>query len=79
MDRKLERRLARIEGKINVIARWFVLVLGIAVAYAGSFLFRSYDWAVYYGIGAGFLAALALERGIANLEKSLPDDEDDDD
>jgi hypothetical protein len=79
MNRQLETRLARIEGKINTIARWFVLVLGIAVAYASSYLFREYEWAMYYGIAIGFLAGLAFERGIANLEKRLPNDDENDD
>ncbi len=78
MDRQTDRRLARIEGKINAIARWFVIVLGIVVAAAVSFLTRKYSWAIYYGVGAGFLAALALERSIAKLEKLLPDEDEDD-
>ena len=78
MDRQLETHLARIESKINIIAGWFVLVLGIAVAFAGSWLFRAYEWGVYYGIAVGFLAGFAFERSIASLEKRLPYEDGDD-
>jgi hypothetical protein len=77
MDHQTARQLARIEGKINVIARWFVLVLMIAVAYAGAVLFRKYEWAAYYGFGLGILVGFAFESAMKGLERRLPDVDDD--
>ena len=76
MDRDFELRLARIEGKINIIARWLVVLVSLGVAFSAYYLFRSEAWGPYVGIGVGFLAGFAFERAIAGLEKRLSYDED---
>ncbi len=77
MDRDLESRLARIEGKINAIARGLAFVLGIGVGFAAFFVTREYGWAPYFAFGAGFVAAFGLERSMVAMEKWLPHSNDD--
>jgi hypothetical protein len=78
MDRKLERRLIRLEGKINTIARAIGWVLPVVIGFAAYFVTKTDELAMYYGIGAAFIAATAFEWQMRRIEKWFPDEDNDD-
>lgn len=68
----LERRLIRLEGEINTIARAMIWVLTIAVGFAVYVLSIGNALAPYFGLGAVLIAAGAFEWRMRKLEKWFP-------
>ena len=78
MDAYHARRLARIEWKINILAKAMSFVLAVAIGFAVYFLSENRDWAPWFGLGAGILAGGIFELRMANTEKVIPPHKDDD-
>jgi hypothetical protein len=75
----LDRRLTRIEGKINILLRALSWVLAFVIGFGMYFLTRGESFDVFLGFGAAIVAVAAMEWQIRRLEKLFPlDDEDDD-
>lgn len=76
-----ERRLARIEGKINIIARAVSLITAVGAGFAAYFITRADGFApyvgshlaVYVGFGAAVLFGGLVDWDMRRLEKRLPD------
>lgn len=82
MDRDTARRLARIEGKINIGLKTLSWIAAF-VCGTGVFLLVRADgrysvWATPIGFAAGLLASGLLEWRVRSLEKFLPSFEDSD-
>lgn len=75
MERRLDKRLTRLEGKLNTIAWAVSSMFGIVVGFAVYFLSLESEWvkwAPYLGFGAAVLASGAFELRMRRLEKWFP-------
>ena len=81
MDRELERRLARMEGKINIGLKtlsWLAaFVCGFGIYFLASADGRYGEWAAYIGFGAALFAGGIVDLLARRLEKMLPFDVED--
>jgi hypothetical protein len=78
VDRELERHLARIEGKVNIVAKSVSYISAVACGLGAFLLARSSewgDWAALIGVGAGIFFGGIVDWRIRRLEKMLPYDD----
>ena len=75
MDSSTARRFARIEGKINLLARAIEYILALVTGFAAYFLAAPH-WgegiAGYIGFGTAIAASAILSFRISALEQLLP-------
>jgi hypothetical protein len=75
MDRELERRLARMEGKINLGLKAISWIAAFTCGFGVYFLADASEWnewAAYVGFVAALLAGGLVDWRVRQLEKMLP-------
>lgn len=76
MDQMTGLVLARIEGKINIIARAVGFILGIVAGFGAYFAVRDESWSVYAGFAAALLTVFYVDIPIRSLERRITKIED---
>jgi hypothetical protein len=75
MDRDLERRLARLEGKVNIAIRTLSWLIALGFGFGAYFVAQQTDWhlwARYIGFAAAAIGGAAVDLRTRQLEKLLP-------